>query len=106
MCHIQIIGKIMVWSLSRVFNDALVEITITLAGSFITFYIAEQFLHSSGAPYCWGLVWVRSIQPAPVFSLSTGHGSRFITVAISPVLSQHVRAGAGGMIHRHFLAVQ
>ena len=43
-----IMGKLMVGCLSKVFNDAMVEITITLSSSFITFYVAEAFLGVSG----------------------------------------------------------
>jgi sodium/hydrogen exchanger 10/11 len=41
-------AKITIFWLSRVFNDALVEITITLASTYITFYIGENFLGVSG----------------------------------------------------------
>ena len=41
-------AKITIFWLSRVFNDALVEITITLASTYVTFYIGEELLHVSG----------------------------------------------------------
>ncbi|PIK43588.1 sperm-specific sodium proton exchanger [Apostichopus japonicus] len=36
-------GKITIWWLSYIFNDALVEITITLASTYLTFYTGEAF---------------------------------------------------------------
>ena len=41
-------GKLSIFWLSHVYNDALVEITITLASTYMTFYIGEQFLKVSG----------------------------------------------------------
>ncbi|XP_078333950.1 sperm-specific sodium:proton exchanger-like isoform X2 [Crassostrea virginica] len=41
-------AKITLFCLSRVFNDALVEITITLASTYLTFYIGEEYLGVSG----------------------------------------------------------
>lgn len=41
-------AKITIFWLSHVFNDALVEITITLASTYITFYIGEGLLEVSG----------------------------------------------------------
>ena len=43
-----IMAKITLFWLSHVFNDALVEITITLASTYLTFYIGEGLLHVSG----------------------------------------------------------
>ena len=43
-----IMAKLTIFWLSRVFNDALVEITITLASAYMTFYIGENFLGVSG----------------------------------------------------------
>ncbi|XP_062603630.1 sodium/hydrogen exchanger 10-like [Saccostrea cucullata] len=42
------VAKITLFCLSRVFNDALVEITITLASTYLTFYIGEEHLGVSG----------------------------------------------------------
>ncbi|XP_055996016.1 sodium/hydrogen exchanger 10-like isoform X4 [Ostrea edulis] len=41
-------AKITLFCLSRVFNDALVEITITLASTYLTFYVGEVYLGVSG----------------------------------------------------------
>ncbi|KAK3101953.1 hypothetical protein FSP39_007588 [Pinctada imbricata] len=41
-------GKLTLFWLSRVFNDAMVEITITLASTYLTYYIGEEFLKVSG----------------------------------------------------------
>ncbi|MCG8410285.1 MAG: cation:proton antiporter [Bacteroidales bacterium] len=43
-----VIGYIAIIWVKKVFNDALVEITIIVAAAYITFYIAEHFLHVSG----------------------------------------------------------
>ena len=43
-----VIGKIVVFWLQRVFNDAMVEITITLASTYLTYYIGEEVLGVSG----------------------------------------------------------
>jgi sodium/hydrogen exchanger 10/11 len=43
-----LMGKLSVFWLSYVFNDALVEITITLASTYFTFYVGETLLHVSG----------------------------------------------------------
>lgn len=43
-----IIGWIMLKWIKKVFNDAMVEITAVVAAAYITFYIAEHFLHVSG----------------------------------------------------------
>lgn len=42
------IGYIVIAWVKKVFNDALVEITVIVAAAYITFYIAEHFLHVSG----------------------------------------------------------
>ena len=41
-------AKATIFWLSRVFNDALVEIAITLASTYVTFYIGEELLGVSG----------------------------------------------------------
>eukprot|EP00041_Stephanoeca_diplocostata_P038262 m.1490213 g.1490213 ORF g.1490213 m.1490213 type:complete len:294 (+) comp25190_c0_seq55:665-1546(+) len=41
-------GKITVKTLASVFNDALIEITVTVSAAFITFYVAEAVLGVSG----------------------------------------------------------
>ncbi|XP_052064398.1 sodium/hydrogen exchanger 10-like isoform X1 [Mytilus californianus] len=41
-------AKCTLFFLSRVFNDALIEITITLASTYLTYYIGEEFLKVSG----------------------------------------------------------
>lgn len=41
-------GRVTVFWLQHVFNDALVEITITLASTYLTFYIGEEVLGVSG----------------------------------------------------------
>ncbi|MEA2106981.1 MAG: cation:proton antiporter [Bacteroidota bacterium] len=43
-----VIGYIIIAWVKKVFNDALVEITVIIAGAYITFYIAEHFFHVSG----------------------------------------------------------
>ena len=43
-----LVAKITIFWLARVFNDALVEITITLASAYITFYVGERFFGVSG----------------------------------------------------------
>eukprot|EP01059_Diplonema_ambulator_P027513 TRINITY_DN4576_c0_g1_i1.p1 TRINITY_DN4576_c0_g1~~TRINITY_DN4576_c0_g1_i1.p1 ORF type:complete len:1232 (+),score=421.04 TRINITY_DN4576_c0_g1_i1:247-3696(+) len=43
-----VVGIISEWCLSKVFNDALIEITITVCAAYMTFFIAEGFLHVSG----------------------------------------------------------
>jgi NhaP-type Na+/H+ or K+/H+ antiporter/CRP-like cAMP-binding protein len=42
-----IAGVIIAW-VKRVFNDALVEISVIVAAAFVTFFIAEYFMHVSG----------------------------------------------------------
>lgn len=41
-------AKFTIMWLSRVYNDALVEIGITLVSTYVTFYIGEQLLQVSG----------------------------------------------------------
>jgi len=41
-------GWIVLRWLKKVFNDAMVEISIVVAAAYITFYVAENFLHVSG----------------------------------------------------------
>lgn len=41
-------GKVTVLLLAKVFNDALIEITLTVSASYITFYVAEAWLGVSG----------------------------------------------------------
>lgn len=43
-----IAGKIVIFWLSHVFNDYLIEITITLVSTYLTFYIGEEILQVSG----------------------------------------------------------
>ena len=43
-----IAGKIVIFWLSHVFNDYLVEIAITLVSTYLTFYIGEEILQVSG----------------------------------------------------------
>ncbi|ESO95291.1 hypothetical protein LOTGIDRAFT_160411 [Lottia gigantea] len=43
-----VMAKITLFWLSRIFNDCLSEITITLASTYLTYYIGEQFLGVSG----------------------------------------------------------
>ncbi|CAN8009752.1 unnamed protein product, partial [Ixodes pacificus] len=43
-----IMGKIAVWSLSKVFNDSVIEITITLSSAYVTYYLAENVFYVSG----------------------------------------------------------
>lgn len=43
-----LMAKITIFWLSHVFNNALVEITITLASTYATYYIGEELLNVSG----------------------------------------------------------
>ena len=43
-----IMAKITILWLSRVFNDAIVEISITLASTYVTFYIGDAIFRISG----------------------------------------------------------
>lgn len=42
-----IAGVVIAW-VKRVFNDALVEISVIIAAAYLTFFVAEHFLHMSG----------------------------------------------------------
>ncbi len=42
------IGWLMTRWISNVFNDSMVEITIVVAATYLTFYLAEHFMHVSG----------------------------------------------------------
>lgn len=41
-------ARLTIWWLSRVFNDAVVEITITLASTYFTYYVGDDLLGVSG----------------------------------------------------------
>ncbi|MFH2142515.1 MAG: cation:proton antiporter [Bacteroidota bacterium] len=43
-----IIAAVLIAWVKRVFNDALVEISVIIAAAYLTFYVAEHFLHMSG----------------------------------------------------------
>lgn len=43
-----IMARLTIWWLSRVFNDAVVEITITLASTYFTYYVGDVLLGVSG----------------------------------------------------------
>lgn len=43
-----LIGGILIAWVKRVFNDALIEITAIIVAAFLTFYVAEHYLHVSG----------------------------------------------------------
>ena len=43
-----LIGYIVIAWVKKVFNDALVEITVIVAAAYMTFFVAEHFLHVSG----------------------------------------------------------
>lgn len=43
-----IMARVTIMWLSRVFNDAVVEITITLASTYFTYYVGEVLLEVSG----------------------------------------------------------
>ena len=43
-----IAGKVVIFWLSHVFNDYLIEITITLVSTYLTYYIGEEILQVSG----------------------------------------------------------
>ncbi|KAJ9467488.1 Sodium/hydrogen exchanger 8 [Diplonema papillatum] len=59
------VGAIAVPCLQRVFNDALVEITITLTAAYVTFFVAEEFFAVSGVlgVVTTGLLFWQSISP-------------------------------------------
>lgn len=65
-------GKIMMYILGRVFNDALVEITLTVSASFVTFYIAEAWLGVSGvlAVVALGMRLPSDCSPPPFTTLN------------------------------------
>jgi hypothetical protein len=46
-------AKISLFCLSRVFNDALVEITITLASTYLTFYVGKSLSASPKSTYTY-----------------------------------------------------
>lgn len=50
-----VMARIVMFWLKRVFNDAMVEIVVILATAYLTFYIAEEFLHFSGVLSLFGL---------------------------------------------------
>lgn len=43
-----IVGAVSIWWVRKVFNDALVEISVIVVAAYITFFICEHFLHVSG----------------------------------------------------------
>ena len=43
-----VMARLTIWWLSRVFNDAVVEITITLASTYFTYYVGDELLGVSG----------------------------------------------------------
>jgi NhaP-type Na+/H+ or K+/H+ antiporter len=43
-----IVGAVSIWWVRKVFNDALVEISVIVVAAYITFFISEYFLHVSG----------------------------------------------------------
>ena len=43
-----IIGAVTIAWVRRVFNDALVEISVVIAAAYLTFFVAEHFMHVSG----------------------------------------------------------
>eukprot|EP01061_Rhynchopus_euleeides_P028156 TRINITY_DN4580_c0_g1_i1.p1 TRINITY_DN4580_c0_g1~~TRINITY_DN4580_c0_g1_i1.p1 ORF type:complete len:353 (+),score=141.15 TRINITY_DN4580_c0_g1_i1:260-1318(+) len=43
-----VMGVVTVESISRVFNDPLIEITLTICSAYVTFYMCEAFFHVSG----------------------------------------------------------
>ncbi len=57
-----IIGYLIIKWVKKVFNDALVEISVIIAAAYITFFIAEHFFHVSGvlALVAFGLVMASS----------------------------------------------
>jgi sodium/hydrogen exchanger 10/11 len=69
-----IMSKITVGCLAKVFNDAMVEITITVTSSFLTFYIAEAFLGVSG------------VLAVVVLGLELKHNEAYISPEVEPYL--------------------
>ncbi|HKL66401.1 MAG TPA: cation:proton antiporter [Bacteroidales bacterium] len=43
-----IVGGVSIWWVRKVFNDALVEISVIVVAAYITFFICEHFFHVSG----------------------------------------------------------
>ena len=43
-----VMARLTIWWLSHVYNDAVVEITITLASTYFTYYVADVLLGVSG----------------------------------------------------------
>lgn len=43
-----LMGLAFTWTLSRIYNDSVVEITITYAGAYVTYYIADEIFAISG----------------------------------------------------------
>ncbi len=50
-----IMARLVMFWLKKVFNDAMVEIVVLLASAYLTFFIAEDFLHVSGVLAIFGL---------------------------------------------------
>lgn len=50
-----IMARFVMFWLKNVFNDAMVEIVVLLASAYLTFFIAEEFLHVSGVLGIFGL---------------------------------------------------
>jgi NhaP-type Na+/H+ or K+/H+ antiporter len=50
-----IMARLVMFWLKKVFNDAMVEIIVLLASAYLTFFIAEDFLHVSGVLAIFGL---------------------------------------------------
>lgn len=84
-------GRVTVFWLQHVFNDALVEITITLASTYLTFYIGEEVLGISGviAVVMLGIqinALKTSISPEVEVFLH-----RYIFVAVHPSSGYHLK---------------
>ncbi len=43
-----VVGGVSIWWVRKVFNDALVEISVIVVAAYLTFFICENFLHVSG----------------------------------------------------------
>jgi Na+:H+ antiporter len=50
-----VMARLVMFWLKNVFNDAMVEIVVLLAATYLTFFIAEEFLHVSGVLGIFGL---------------------------------------------------
>jgi len=50
-----IMARLVMFWLKKIFNDAMVEIVVLLASAYLTFFIAEDFLHVSGVLAIFGL---------------------------------------------------